>query len=39
MSVREDELVKTMISYRDKKKAVSEKRKLDTLETVNDCKL
>lgn len=39
MSVRIDELVKTMISYSDKKKAVSEKRKLDTLETVNDCKL
>lgn len=39
MSVREDELVKTMISYSNKKKAVSEKRKLDTFETVNDCKL
>lgn len=39
MSAREDELVKMMISYSDKKNAVSEERKLETLETVNDCKL
>lgn len=39
MSAREDELVKTMISCSDKKKAVSEKRKLETLEALNDSKL
>lgn len=39
MSAREDELVKTMISCSDKRKAVSENRKLETLEAVNDSKL